>query len=202
MIDLEEQPAFRSFIAELTGIVATPGLSHISLLESVGAGAKKLVAQDDWLPLAAAVPHPQHYQQYLLYCDPDERFSVVSFVWGIGQSTPIHDHMTWGVIAMLRGAESGLRFALGSPMLEQEESVLHPGDIEFVSPEVGDIHKVRNACPDQVSISVHIYGGNIGRIRRHVYDPESGRPREFISGYANADARVRGYGRFTSRQAL
>ena len=30
-------------------------------------------------------PHPQFYQQYLLYCCPQERFSVVSFVWGPGQ---------------------------------------------------------------------------------------------------------------------
>lgn len=196
MTELENQPAFRGFVEEVAAVVATSGLSHARLLESVGAAAKSLVLQDDWLPSAAAIPHPQHYQQYLLYCDPDERFSVVSFVWGIGQSTPIHDHTTWGVIAMLRGAESGLGYALGSPMRAQQETVMHPGDVEFVSPEVGDIHKVRNACPDSASISIHTYGGNIGRIRRHVYDLQSGQPREFISGYANADAGTRGYGRF------
>src|SRR5512141_732557 len=40
---------------------------------------KRLVASDDWLPEAMTRPHPQYYQQYLLYCDPAERFSVVSF---------------------------------------------------------------------------------------------------------------------------
>ncbi|ALM82732.1 cysteine dioxygenase [Bordetella sp. N] len=200
MKNLEDQPAFRAFVERVSDAVGREGTQRL-LLEEVGDAARVLVATDEWLPQAATVPHPQYYQQYLLYCDPDERFTVVSFVWGLGQSTPIHDHMTWGVIAMLRGAETGERYALGElasggPMQKQEEAVLRPGDIEFVSPEVGDIHKVSNACADQVSISIHTYGGNIGRISRHVYDAASGQPREFISGYANADAATRGYGRF------
>ena len=52
----------------------------------------ELVAVDDWLPDAYAAPDKQYYRQYLLHCDPLERFSVVSFVWGPGQFTPIHDH--------------------------------------------------------------------------------------------------------------
>ncbi len=195
MTNLQDQAALRGYI-ESVDLAVSQDMPQSQLLARVGDAARALVATDTWLPQAATVPHPRYYQQYLLYCDPAERFSVVSFVWGIGQSTPIHDHMTWGVIAMLRGAETGVRYALGSPMRRLEEGVLHPGDIECVSPEVGDIHKVSNACADQVSISIHTYGGNIGRIARHVYDPDSGQPRTFISGYANADADTRGYGRF------
>ena len=69
-------------------------------LESVGgapdcleAALSNLVATDDWLPDAFAVPGEDSYRQYLLYCDPFERFSVVSFVWAAGQETPIHDHI-------------------------------------------------------------------------------------------------------------
>ena len=65
----------------------------------------RLLAQDDWLPVQFAQPHPEFYRQYLLYADPLERFSVVSFVWGPGQKTPVHDHLTWGLIGMLRGQE-------------------------------------------------------------------------------------------------
>ena len=43
--------------------------------------AKALVPVDDRLPGAAVEPHPGHYQQYLLYCDSQERFTVMSFVW-------------------------------------------------------------------------------------------------------------------------
>ncbi len=43
-----------------------------------------LVATDEWLPKIFAQPHPQYYQQYLLYADPLDRLSIVSFVWGAG----------------------------------------------------------------------------------------------------------------------
>ena len=64
----------------------------------------ELVSHDDWLPDDLAQPDPQRYQQYLLHCDSRQRFSVVSFVWGPGQQTPVHDHRVWGLIGMLRGA--------------------------------------------------------------------------------------------------
>ena len=52
-----------------------------------------LVAYNDWWPEAFATADPNRYRQYLLYCDPLERFSLVSFVWGPGQKTPVHDHL-------------------------------------------------------------------------------------------------------------
>ena len=63
--------------------------------------AAALIARDDWLPDAYAQPHPEKYRQYLLYGDPLDRFSLVSFVWGPGQRTPVHDHLMWGLIGML-----------------------------------------------------------------------------------------------------
>lgn len=50
---------------------------------------------------------------------------------------------------------------------------------------IGDIHRVRNAYDDRVSISIHLYGGNIGRIRRSVYSADTGQRKEFVSGYSN-----------------
>jgi len=54
-----------------------------------------------------------------------------------------------------------------------------------VSPTVGDIHRVANAFADRVSISIHVYGGNIGAVRRAVYDAETGEEKPFVSGYTN-----------------
>ena len=64
--------------------------------------------------------------------------------------------------------------------------VLRPGEIERVSPDGIDIHQVANALADRASISIHIYGGNIGRIQRHVYDRETSDARPFVSAYSNA----------------
>ncbi|WP_434771609.1 cysteine dioxygenase [Pseudomonas entomophila] len=147
-----------------------------------------LVRHDDWLPEDLAQPDPERYRQYLLHCDSRQRFSVVSFVWGPGQRTPIHDHQVWGLIGMLRGAELSQDFVHddhGGLVPDGAAIRLVPGQVEAVSPRIGDIHQVSNAFTDQVSISIHVYGGNIGAVRRAVYAPD-GSARPFISGYSNA----------------
>ena len=158
------------------------------ILEEGGALLEKLVAHDDWLPDAYAAPDPTRYRQYLLHCDSRERFSVVSFVWGPGQATPIHDHRVWGLVGMLRGAELSERFARypdGGLHAVGAIERLEAGEVEAVSPSVGDIHRVSNAFDDRVSISIHLYGSNIGAVERATYDA-AGTPKRFVSGYANA----------------
>src|SRR5476649_2578168 len=124
----------RDFLASLTRLVeATQGEGEI-----LAQGAEllgKLVARDVWLPDEYAQPHPEHYQQYLLYADPLSRFSVVSFVWGPGQKTPVHDHRVWGLIGMLRGEESSqntVRDAPGKLSPQGEPIRLTPGSVEKI----------------------------------------------------------------------
>jgi predicted metal-dependent enzyme (double-stranded beta helix superfamily) len=145
-----------------------------------------LVANDDWIPGAFSKPDPEYYRQYLLHCDSDTRFSIVSFVWGPGQSTPIHNHTVWGLIGMLRGAEisQGYRLEDGLPVKDGEPLRLEPGNITAVSPTIGDIHKVSNAYDNDVSISIHVYGADIGAIVRSTYQAD-GISRPFVSRYAN-----------------
>ena len=150
-----------------------------------------LVAHDDWLPAPFAEPHPERYQQYLLHCDPLERFSVVSFVWGPGHTTPLHDHTVWGMVGVMRGAETCEEFGFTENGFERGFKCTHvhhlsSGAVDLVSPRIGDIHRVSNAFSDRVSLSIHVYGANIGRVARHVYDPSSGAPTAFVSGYSAA----------------
>jgi 3-mercaptopropionate dioxygenase len=179
----------RDFIADFTRLIDRAGNDEEIILAEGRHAVAALVAADDWLPESCAQPHPQYYQQYLLHCDPLERFSVVSFVWGPGQATPVHDHTVWGIIGVLRGAELSRRFTQpesgGGPLVEHREERLVRGAVEAVSPAIGDIHAIANAVPNAVSISIHVYGGNIGAIRRSVFDPATGAAKEFISGYAN-----------------
>jgi len=178
---------FRRFIGDFTRLVDDKTVDEPAIFARGGKLLEALVAHDDWLPEQCTQPHPQYYQQYLLYCDPFERFSVVSFVWGPGQKTPVHDHCVWGMIGMLRGAENCRRFTLGAPgqpMRAEETCTLKPGTVDRVSPTVGDVHEVSNALADQPSISIHIYGANIGAVARHVYDPATSAIKPFVSGYS------------------
>lgn len=175
------------FIAAMTAVAdrVPPGLP---LMKAAYPLLADLVTHDDWLPSPAGVSDPVQYRQYLLHCDTAERFSLVSFVWGPGQQTPIHDHQVWGLIGMLRGSEifqsygrapDGSLVRAGSPVR------LEPGQIEAVAPEINDIHKVSNAYSDRNSISVHLYGSNIGTVRRHAFQTDGSRV-EFVSGYSAA----------------
>lgn len=158
-----------------------------SILESGGALLAQLIARDDWLPDEYAEPDPDRYRQYLLHCDSRERFSVVSFVWGPGQATPIHDHTVWGLVGVLRGAErveSFRRDARDGLVADGPTALIEAGQVDAVSPRIGDIHRVANALTDRPSVSIHVYGANIGAVRRSTFD-EAGNPRGFISGYAN-----------------
>ena len=99
----------RDFIRDMTRL-ADEGATEQRWLNEGAALLRRLVATDTWLPEDCAVPGPR-YRQYLLHCDPLERFSVVSFVWGPGQQTPVHDHTVWGLIGMLRGQEASQPYA-------------------------------------------------------------------------------------------
>jgi predicted metal-dependent enzyme (double-stranded beta helix superfamily) len=185
MSELSHIAPLRNFITAFTANIEAGG-GEAAVLERGRAILGRLVAQDDWLPDAYAQPHPEHYQQYLLHLDPAGRYSVVSFVWGPGQRTPIHNHTVWGLIGMLRGAERAEAFVRGADGVLAASGApqrLSPGDVEAVSPTIGDIHQVTNAYDDQVSISVHVYGADIGTVRRSVFK-EDGRELPFVSGYA------------------
>ncbi|MEO6975942.1 MAG: hypothetical protein ABI144_08725 [Gallionella sp.] len=178
----------RDFIQSFTRLIEHSGNDE----ERIFADGKKLlsalVSHDDWLPEQFAQPSPERYQQHLLYCDPMERFSIVSFVWGPGQTTPVHDHTVWGMVGIMRGAETCEEFETEPATGRLRATGIHHlpcGSIDLVSPRIGDIHKVSNALADRVSVSIHVYGANIGAVKRHVYEPDTGRSSTFISGYSS-----------------
>ncbi|MEN9314519.1 MAG: hypothetical protein RIS35_912 [Pseudomonadota bacterium] len=186
-VPIDTVAPLRDFVAEMTRLVERTQDEPTILAEGRKLLAK-LIADDAWLPEAFTAQNPTTYSQYLLYCDPLERFSVVSFVWGPGQKTPVHDHTVWGLVGMLRGAELCQAYEpQGDRVVSQgREHTLKPGMTAAVSPTVGDWHVVSNALADRPSISIHVYGANIGAVRRHMVDAASGEIRDFVSGYSSA----------------
>ncbi len=179
----------RRFVCGFTSLVDNHGGNETAMLTQGSALLRALVARDDWLPEASAAADLARYQQHLLWCDPYQRFSVVSFVWGPGQHTPVHDHTVWGLIGMLRGMEAEQRYDLdpaSGRIMPTERSTLKPGEVAAVSPALGDVHEVRNALTDRPSISIHVYGANIGAVHRHVFDLTHSARKDFVSGYSSA----------------
>jgi predicted metal-dependent enzyme (double-stranded beta helix superfamily) len=182
----------RRFIGDMTSLVggAWQDKDEAAIVEVGQKLLAELVSHDDWLPEQAAKVPTHGYAQNLLWCDPFERFCVVSFVWAPGAVTPVHDHQMWGMVGMLRGSETSLHFAPDPETGALKPGFLNglkPGDVELLLPSEGDIHQVTNALTDQGSISIHVYGGNIGAVRRHTFDVKTGEPKLFVSGYTNRE---------------
>ncbi len=183
-------PRLGRFIAAFSALLDGEP-SEPAILKDGGALLRGLVAVDDWLPESfARVLSP--YAQYRLHRDTRDRFSVVSFVWSPGEGTPAHDHGVWGLVGVLRGAELDQPFTRTSRGLEAGRPTrLEAGRVHALSPRLGDIHKVTNALADRPSISIHVYGADIGAMERSTFDA-AGEARRFVSGYSDVQVAVPG----------
>lgn len=172
------------FIQAAEPVIRRGGL-YPQLIEAIEPLVGTLIENPNWLEERFRRPILQKaYAQYLLYRPEDLLFSVVSFVWNPRQGSPIHDHCTWGVIGQYVGVEEESRFRLlpGGGIGKARVVTVRPGDVSHVYPPGRDIHQIvnRGATP---TISIHVYGGDIGSQARHIYDPATGEKRPFISGY-------------------
>lgn len=103
---------------------------------------------------------PDRYVGHVLHAEPDGAFSVLALVWRPGQSTRIHDHITWCVVGVLAGTEHEELFDEALNPIGERDS--HPGEVSGFAPP-GDIHRIRNHS-DETAISLHIYGTDITRV--------------------------------------
>lgn len=176
----------REFVVRATRLVERRLHEH-ALLELLRPELQKLLRHDGWLPDPYASSDPGHYQQYLLHADPLERLSVVSLAKGPGHKSPIHNHRVWGLIGVLRGAQTATIYRRTSDwsLKPRRSERLESGAVLAVSPLIGDIVSIANAHDDRVAVSIHVYGGNIGAIERSAFDAATGAESLFISGYSN-----------------
>jgi 3-mercaptopropionate dioxygenase len=176
---------FATFLDGMDALVATQS-SEAHTLHHAETRLHDLLTCAPWLPAEYMRANPDKYQQLALYVDPQSRYSVVSFVWGPGQATPIHNHTVWGLVGVLDGEETCEEFTCDASGAWRP-SHAHPlprGSIDRVSPTIGDVHRVSNAMAGQTTVSIHVYGGDIGRIERSVFETD-GTVRPFVSGYSN-----------------
>jgi 3-mercaptopropionate dioxygenase len=160
------RPAVPSAGPGLTDLVAA--VRHVIVMRADWARTALLVADQ----LRAHLPGPgiltpgQRRGQpgrpagHVLHAEAHGTFSVLGLVWRPGQSTRIHDHITWCVAGVLAGIEhEDLYDNQLNPIGVRDN---HPGEVSAFAPP-GDIHRIRNTGT-RTAISLHIYGTDITRI--------------------------------------
>lgn len=130
------------------------------------------------------------YQQHILHIDPSGAFSVVALVWLPGQTTPVHDHVCWGAVAVLTGVEGETTYEWpsrrdGDALVKVATRANYPGEVTAFAPP-GDIHEVQN-IGSRVAVSLHVYGADLSvrgssirRTFRHPGPATSPGPRSMV----------------------
>ncbi|WP_132646971.1 cysteine dioxygenase family protein [Rubrivivax gelatinosus] len=148
---------------------------------------RTLLAQDDWLPAELARPR-QGCSTYLLYADPVDRFSVVSYVTAPGFRSPVHDTGVWSVFGMLRG-EHRLRLhdraPDGRPAAADEVLRLRPGEVLPPEPGRMPMFQIDNPHADAPGVGIHVYGGVLAGLQSLGFD-EHGEAHAHVFSYANS----------------
>lgn len=193
-----ESQELRSFVATVREINTSIADNRAQTLARLEPYFQELLAQQGWLPEHYAQVNPESKMgggigQWLLYRSKDRALSVFSLVIPPGSTTPVHDHLAWGLIGLYQGNQEETVYrrldageSAGQAQLQVVEvRSLQPGDIYHLLPPKGDIHAVKTTSQTP-SVSIHILGNDTGCIWRHHYIPESHSVKSFRSGYSNA----------------
>src|SRR5215217_2878816 len=97
-------PALKDLISAVRSVVQTKAAP-----QQTGAAVANILrpylGSGDFLSAEQMAPGGESYRQHILHVEPDGSFSVASLVWLPGQTTPIHDHVSWCVVGVHRGQE-------------------------------------------------------------------------------------------------
>jgi predicted metal-dependent enzyme (double-stranded beta helix superfamily) len=194
---LVDTPQVRALIDETQRQMArdTDAANRIDALKPAFAA---LLASDGWLPDDYARPDEKSRMgdgigQYALYRAEDGSLCLFSLVVPPNASTPVHDHLAWGLVGVYRGEQDETvyrRLDDGTDPAHAEleiakQNALKPGDCYPLIPPTDDIHYVKTTSP-AASISIHLLANDTACIWRHKFDPGLGTVTPFRSGYANA----------------
>ena len=184
-----ETYTLQKFINDVDGVVRGYS-SESEVLLHLKPTLEKLVGSPGSVPPEAFTPRKDRFAMNLLQMPEDELYSIIGGVWHPGQTTPIHDHLTWALIGVYEGEEREALFRRtddgSNPKLAKiqhvSERVNKKGHVTVLGHS--GIHRVDNISLKPTT-SVHIYGRDIGHAERHSYDPVTGEIGRFVSGYCN-----------------
>src|SRR5690625_3060955 len=133
-INPEYHPELKSFIIDLDQIVKQGG-TEVDITQKVADRLEKMLEfKDEILLEKFKQPNPEHYVMYPVFVAPDNSFSIASAVWDVGQTTPPHDHGTWGVIGIVQGTEHEIKYTPvddGTKIIREGDSLLKAGEVEI-----------------------------------------------------------------------
>jgi len=151
-------------------------------LQAIVPLVRQLLNSAEWLQILPLQPDPDTgWAVTMLYDEPFFPLTVQLVAWAPGMVSPIHNHASWGLVALLSGQEKNT-FWQRSPIADLPDRIesvgdrlMVPGDILCLMPNA--IHQVE-AIGDQPTISFNLYG-ETNYDRRLEFDPIQGTAKNF-----------------------
>ena len=181
----------KTFIDDVGLVVRSTDDEH-EITARVAERLSALLACGYRLPPEVTLSSSERHLTYPLYIAPDDSWSLASVVWDMGQRTKVHSHETWGVAGIYAGVEHEVRYlkptasTASAPLTPAGETRWSPGQVTVCCTTDDDVHAV-TAVGSEPTVGIHVYGGNIGTIRRRSYDPATGEADWFVSGWDSAE---------------
>ncbi|MEO7793925.1 MAG: cysteine dioxygenase family protein [Thermoanaerobaculia bacterium] len=147
------------------------------------------------LPRRFFEPLPHTYARRLLHRDDARGYNAIVMTWGPGQGTGLHDHGgIWCVEGVVAGEMAVVQYERVDPETnagaeaaagefaednaERRYRFAPRGRVHALAGASGalippfEYHTLTNALSDQVSVTLHVYGGEMSSC--HVFEPETG----------------------------
>ncbi|MGF1494974.1 MAG: cupin [Microcoleaceae cyanobacterium] len=149
------------FLSDLEDILYTVE-DEPSRLKQIFPRVRQLLTDSYWLQGEFREPDPDlGWSVLTLYEEPDFPLTIQNVVWLPGQTSPVHNHATWGVVAILSGSEKN-RLWRRTPNPEfpdkielVDEITLSPGEIIGFTSDA--VHQVE-VLEDSPTITFNLYG--------------------------------------------
>lgn len=181
--------AMDRFIGEVRGIVREGG-SEEETTAKVAERLRPALDAPDLLSPDQLLVKRGGFTLNRVHIESDDSFSIGVGIWDVGETTPIHDHGTWGVIGIYRGTEreesflrEGSRVMEGTVRIAPDGTRLAgAGDVFICCTTDQDVHRV-SCASDEPVVGIHVYGGDLAKIPRLKYDFETGAVTRFNTGW-------------------
>jgi 3-mercaptopropionate dioxygenase len=186
-----DTPLIHGFVGSVRAAIER-SVSAVLACRVVEPSFRELLTRPDWLPMRFQEDAPESGMgdgigQWLLFRAADRSLCLFSLVVPPGSTTPVHDHLAWGLVGLYKGNQDEEIYQPGEGRLRLvRQRPLQPGDYYALLPPRDDVHRVRTTS-DVTSVSIHLLANDTGCVLRHTYDEQTGEARPFRSGYVNAE---------------
>ena len=193
-----QEPSVHAFITEVHSVLERESDIR-ERLASLRSPYRKLLEDRSWLPEEFRKINPNSEMgggiaSWLLYQSSEKDLSLFAMVVPPGITTPIHNHLAWGLVGLYQGEQEEEEFEVEPhPHLHPGDNVrmnrrflrvLRPGEFYELIPPYNDVHRVKTISAEP-SISLHLLANDTGCVTRQKFDATTGQVDAFRSGWSN-----------------